>query len=61
VLHLHRAERSDRLAEALAELLREPPADPFAAEVIAVPAKGVERWLSQHLSTVLGPPRPPAE
>jgi exodeoxyribonuclease V gamma subunit len=54
VLHLHRAERADRLALALGEVLLDPPADPFAAEVIAVPAKGVERWLGQRLSTVLG-------
>jgi exodeoxyribonuclease V gamma subunit len=56
VLHLHRAERADRLADALAEVLRVPPADPFVAEVVAVPAKGVERWLSQRLSAVLGVP-----
>ena len=38
----------------LAELLREPPEDSFAAEVVAVPAKGIERWLTQRLSHVLG-------
>lgn len=54
VLHLHRAERSDRLVEALAEVLAVPLADPFTPEVVAVPAKGVERWLSQRLSSVLG-------
>jgi exodeoxyribonuclease V gamma subunit len=54
VLHLHRAERSDRLVEALGEVLAEPLDDPFTAEVVAVPAKGVERWLSQRLSGVLG-------
>lgn len=31
-----------------------PLSDPFAGEVVAVPAKGVERWLTQRLSTVLG-------
>ncbi len=31
-----------------------PLADPFEREVIAVPAKGVERWLTQRLSHVLG-------
>ncbi len=54
MLHLHRAERSDRLAEALGEVLRVPLADPFTPEVVAVPAKGVERWLGQRLSAVLG-------
>ncbi len=54
VLTVHRAERSDTLARALAEVLATPLDDPFAREVIAVPAKGVERWLSQQLSSVLG-------
>ncbi len=42
------------LARALAEVLSAPPADPFTPEVVAVPAKGVERWLAQRLSHVLG-------
>ena len=54
MLHLHRAERADVLVDALAEVLRTPLADPFTAEVVAVPAKGVERWVSQRLSAVLG-------
>ncbi|QBS39817.1 exodeoxyribonuclease V subunit gamma [Nocardia sp. CS682] len=53
-LHIHRAERADVLADGLAELLATPLPDPFAAEVVAVPAKGVERWLTQRLSGVLG-------
>lgn len=53
-LHIHRAERADTLVAALAGLLTEPLSDPFAAEVVAVPAKGVERWLTQQLSGVLG-------
>src|SRR3954465_2406288 len=54
MLHVHRAERTARLAEGLAAGLATPLADPFAFEVVAVPAKGVERWLAQRLSTVLG-------
>ncbi|MGW4094247.1 exodeoxyribonuclease V subunit gamma [Nocardia sp. NPDC004750] len=53
-LHIHRAERADVLARALAGVLASPQEDPFAAEVVAVPAKGVERWLTQMLSGVLG-------
>ena len=53
-LHLHRAERTDVLADGLAGLLATPLADPFAEEVVVVPAKGVERWLSQRLSHRLG-------
>lgn len=52
--HLHRAERSDTLAHALGELLAEPPGDPFATEVVAVPARGIERWLAQRLAHRLG-------
>jgi exodeoxyribonuclease V gamma subunit len=54
VLHVHRSQRADRLAHALAELLSEPPDDPFTPDIVAVPAKGVERWLAQRLSHVLG-------
>lgn len=53
-LHIRRAERADILADALAARLAVPQPDPFAAEVVAVPAKGVERWLTQRLSAVLG-------
>ncbi len=35
-------------------MLATPLTDPFASEVVAVPAKGVERWLAQRLSTALG-------
>lgn len=54
VLHVHRAERADTLADALAAILAEVPADPFAAEVVAVPERGVERWLAQRLAHRLG-------
>ncbi len=53
-LHLHRAERTDLLAAGLGALLANPLADPFAEELVLVPARGVERWLSQRLSHVLG-------
>ncbi|MGV0872015.1 exodeoxyribonuclease V subunit gamma [Mycolicibacterium sp. XJ879] len=53
-LFIHRAERTDLLADGLGALLSDPLADPFAQELVIVPAKGVERWLSQRLSHVLG-------
>lgn len=53
-LHLHRAERTDQLADGLGAMLAQPLADPFATELVLVPAKGVERWLSQRLSNRLG-------
>src|SRR4051812_48093600 len=54
MLHVHRAERADGLIDALGELLADPLPDPFAADVIAVPTRGMERWLTQRLSTRLG-------
>jgi exodeoxyribonuclease V gamma subunit len=54
MLRLHRAERADSLASALAEQLAVPPADPFQPEVVCVPTRGMERWLAQQLSTRLG-------
>ena len=54
MLHLHRADRADRLIGALAAVLAVPAEDPFAPEVVAVPTRGVERWLTQRLSAHLG-------
>ncbi|WP_040525466.1 exodeoxyribonuclease V subunit gamma [Gordonia effusa] len=51
---VHRAERADTLADALAMELVKPLADPMQTEIVAVPARGVERWLQQHLATKLG-------
>ncbi len=56
MLHVHRASRAAALVDALAGLLAEPApgADPFAPEVVAVPSRGIERWLAQELSLRLG-------
>jgi exodeoxyribonuclease V gamma subunit len=54
VLILHRSERADRLVDALGELLAEPLQDPVTPEVVAVPTRGVERWITQRLSHRLG-------
>ncbi len=54
MLHIHRAERADALVDALGALLEAPPDDPFASELVAVPTRGVERWLAQRLSGRLG-------
>jgi exodeoxyribonuclease V gamma subunit len=53
-LQIHRASRTDVLADRLGEMLATPLDDPFAEEVVVVPAKGVERWLTQRLSHRLG-------
>ena len=54
MLHVHRSDRADGLVEALGDLLADPPADPFAPELISVPTRGMERWLTQRLSAGLG-------
>ncbi|MGI8428999.1 MAG: exodeoxyribonuclease V subunit gamma [Solirubrobacteraceae bacterium] len=54
MLHIHRAQRADGLVAALADLLADPLPDPFAPEVIAVPTRGMERWLTQQISARLG-------
>lgn len=56
MLHVHRSERADALVEPLARLLADPLDDPFATDVVAVPTRGVERWLAQRLSHHLGVP-----
>lgn len=53
-LFVHRGTSAAALASGLAELLSTPLEDPFAEEVVAVPAKGVERWLAQRMSHRLG-------
>ena len=53
-LRVHVAERTDVLVAALAEVLGTTPADPFTPDVVAVPTRGVERWVAQRLSHRLG-------
>ena len=53
-LHIHRAARADALVRGLGALLATPPEDPFTPDVVAVPSKGVERWITQTLAARLG-------
>ncbi|GAA4625367.1 exodeoxyribonuclease V subunit gamma [Cellulomonas oligotrophica] len=53
-LVVHTSPRTDVLVDHLARLLAQPPDDPFAPEVVAVPTRGVERWLVQRLAHHLG-------
>ncbi|UER54504.1 exodeoxyribonuclease V subunit gamma [Kineosporiaceae bacterium SCSIO 59966] len=54
MLRTHRSERADALVAPLAAVLAVPPQDPFTPDVVAVPTRGVERWLAQRLSHHLG-------
>lgn len=53
-LTLHRAPDTSLLAEELGNVLAIPLADPFEQDVVVVPARGIERWLTQRLSHKLG-------
>ncbi|WP_432513169.1 exodeoxyribonuclease V subunit gamma [Kineococcus sp. SYSU DK001] len=56
MLHVHRSESATALVAGLADVLRRPAAgaDPFAPDVLAVGARGTERWIAQRLSHHLG-------
>ncbi len=41
----------------LADLVADPLEDPMAPEVVSVPTRGIERWLTQRLSAHLGASR----
>jgi exodeoxyribonuclease V gamma subunit len=54
VFLLYRSNRVERLADALADVVQTPLADPFARECVVVQGPGMERWLSMRLSERLG-------
>ena len=54
MLHVHRSERADVLVAMLADLVAAPLEDPMVPEVVSVPTRGIERWLTQQLSGRLG-------
>ncbi|MFI5308670.1 MAG: exodeoxyribonuclease V subunit gamma, partial [Polyangiales bacterium] len=53
-MFLYRSNRSERLVDALAEVVRTPQRNPLAPELIVVQSKGMERWLALELSQRLG-------
>jgi len=54
LLHLYAADTIEPLAVRLAEVYSAVPADPMAAEWLAVPSVGMRRWLSLDLARHLG-------
>ena len=54
MLELHRSERADALVDALGDVLSDGLPDALQSEVVSVPTRGVERWLTQRLSGRLG-------
>ena len=51
---IHVRSHPDELVDELCDLLARPPDDPFAPEVVAVPTRGIERWLTQRIAAELG-------
>ena len=45
-LNIYTGNRMERLAEALAGVLRTPLSSPFATETIVVQSRGMQRWLA---------------
>ena len=56
--HLHRSNRLESLAGALAERLRVPLCSPLAAETVLVQSQGMARWLKLELARRLRSIRP---
>jgi exodeoxyribonuclease V gamma subunit len=54
MLRLHRSARLAPIADALAEVLRVPPADPLDPEWVVVGSRPLERWLTARLAERLG-------
>jgi exodeoxyribonuclease V gamma subunit len=52
--NLFTGNRLESLAEALVESISEPPASPFAPEVIVLQSRGMERWLSMQIAQQKG-------
>ena len=46
-----RCPHPDELVSGLTSLLASPLEDPFAAEVVSVPTRGIERWLTQRIAS----------
>ena len=50
---IHVAPHPDSLIASLCDLLADPLDDPFASELISVPTRGIERWITQRIATEL--------
>ena len=53
-ISVHVAAHPDVLVGRLCDLLATPLDDPFATELVAVPTRGIERWLTQRIASELG-------
>ena len=53
-LYLHRSNRLESLADALARILQQPLGNVFAADMVVVQSLGMRRWLSLELARRMG-------
>lgn len=53
-MQVHRSNRTERLVDALSEVVSQPCGSPFAAETIVVQGRGMERWLAMSLAARFG-------
>lgn len=53
-MKVHRSNRVERLLDALAEVIAEPPKDPFEPETIVVQSRAMATWLSMGLADRFG-------
>ncbi|MBW1751140.1 MAG: exodeoxyribonuclease V subunit gamma, partial [Deltaproteobacteria bacterium] len=54
MLHLHRSNRLEKLADALADILKDPLPAPGIAEWVGIQTQGIAVWLKMALSKRLG-------
>jgi len=54
MLNLYRSNRTEKLVDALADVLRTPPADPAVPEIVSVQSLGMRTWLGMELARRLG-------
>ncbi|WP_436795459.1 exodeoxyribonuclease V subunit gamma [Actinospongicola halichondriae] len=54
MFQIHRSARADALVDALVDVVTAPTGDPFTPELIAVPTRGVERWLTHRIAAAAG-------
>ncbi|MFQ5555398.1 MAG: exodeoxyribonuclease V subunit gamma, partial [Acidimicrobiia bacterium] len=53
-LLIHVGSHPDELVGRLCDMLAAPPDDPLQRELVAVPTRGIERWLTQRIASGLG-------
>jgi len=54
MLHIHRSARADQLLAALTGIISAPVQDALSPEVICVPSRGIERWISHGIASAVG-------